>query len=218
MIPCAALKMKTKQVVPSSKSKKSGRTPQRIAKRQAIAKARAVSPDVRAHIGSTPKTRFRGAPDIFGRLVQDHDRHRALFAMIGQTKRNSRDRVRLFNALVLEVKGHAAAEDQALWSTVLRNPATTEDARHAISEHKKLDEMLADLAARNKASRGWLRRLAKTHEKYLHHIREEEKEQFAAAQRLLSRADVVYLRGVFNRRKAAEKASARIEPKIKLKR
>ena len=119
---------------------------------------------------------------MFGRLVEDLDRHRALFAMLAQTRGRSPERETLFRELVREVAAHAAAEEQALWSTVLRDPATTEEARHAIAEHKELDELLADLAARDMASPGWLRRLARAHETYLHHIREEEQEQFVAAE------------------------------------
>ena len=52
------------------------------AKADAIAEAKSFAPDLAARIGSTPKTKFRGNPDIFGRLVQDHDKHRALIAMI----------------------------------------------------------------------------------------------------------------------------------------
>ena len=54
-------------------------------------------------------------------------------------------------------------------------------------------------------------------DKYLHHIREEEQEQFVAAEKQLSRADALYMRRVFNRRKVAEKAASKIEKKIKLK-
>jgi hypothetical protein len=191
--------------------------PGKQAKANAIAKSKAIAPKVAANIGSTPATKYRGNPTIFGRLVEDHDRHRALFAMIDATTGKSPDRQRLFKELVLEIKGHSAAEDQALWSTVLRNPATTEDARHAVAEHKEMDGMLADLAARDMSSSGWLRRFATAREEYLHHIREEEQEQFVAAEKHLSTADIRYLRQVFNRRKAAEKASATVEKKIKLK-
>ena len=52
------------------------------AKAPAVAKAKAEAPYVPALLGSTPATPFRGNPDIFGRLVEDHDRHRALLAMI----------------------------------------------------------------------------------------------------------------------------------------
>ena len=193
------------------------RTTARKAKADAIAKARAIAPSVAARIGSTPTTRYRGDPGIFGRLVEDHDHHRALLAMIEETQGKSPDRQALFTALVREVKAHAAAEEQALWSTVLRNPETTEDARHAIAEHKELDDMLADLAARDMASPGWLRRFAGLKEEYLHHVGEEEQEQFVAAEKILSPGDIRYMRRVFNRRKKAEKAAAKVEKKISYK-
>lgn len=189
----------------------------RQAKSGAIAKAKAVEPDVAARIGSTPRTKFRGDPDVFGRLVEDHDRHRALFAMIEDTEGKSPERQALFRELALEVQAHAAAEEQALWSTVLRNPATTEFARHAIAEHKEIDEMFADLAARDMASPVWLKRFAAAKEEYLHHIREEEQEQFVAAEKNLGASDVRYMRKIFNRRKKAEKAAAKIQKKIRLK-
>lgn len=168
-------------------------------------------------IGRTPKTKFRGDPDVFGRLVEDHDRHRALLARVEATKGMLDERDTLFTELVKELKAHAAAEEQALWSTVLRDPATTDSARHAIAEHKEIDDMLADLAARDMASSAWLRRFAGLKEKYLHHIREEEQEQFVAAEDHLSGSDVRYMRRVFSRRKKAEKAAAKIEKKIRLK-
>jgi len=188
------------------------------AKQAAVAKAKAPAPGLSARIGSTPATTFRGNPDIFGRLVEDHDRHRALFAMVQDTDAKSPERDRMFRELVREVKGHAAAEEQALWSTVLRNPATTEDGRHAVHEHKQIDEMIADLAARDMASRKWMKRFGALKEKYLHHIREEEQEQFVAAEKHLSATDVRYMKGVFNRRKKEEKALVKIEEKIRLKR
>lgn len=187
------------------------------AKAAAIAKAKATAPDLAARIGSTPKTKFRGDPDVFGRLVEDHDRHRALLAMIEETQGASSDRRKLFDELVHELKAHAAAEEQALWSTVLRDPATTDFARHAIAEHKEIDDMLADLAARDMSSPGWLRRFAGLKEEYLHHIREEEQEQFVAAEGRLSERDLLHMRQVFEKRKKAEKASVKVERKIKLK-
>lgn len=195
---------------------KTGKAPAK-AKADAIAEAKSFAPDLAARIGSTPKTKFRGDPDIFGRLVEDHDRHRALLAMVEDTKGKTPDREALFTALVKELKAHAAAEEQALWSTVLREPATTEDARHAVAEHKELDDMMADLAARDMASPGWLRRFSGLKEAYLHHIGEEEQEQFVAAEKILTEADRKYMRKVFERRKKEEKAAAKVEKKIKLK-
>jgi len=186
-------------------------------KSDAFAKAKKVAPRQAIHIGSTPSTRFRGDPAIFGRLVEDHDRHRALFSMIEASDRTSSDRAKLFRELVHEIKGHAAAEEQALWSTVLRHPESTDAGRHAVAEHKKIDDQFADLAARNMKLKGWLRRFGEAKKLYLHHIREEEQEQFVESQKVLTVADQRYMRGVFVRRKREEKAKAKVTPKIKLK-
>lgn len=185
------------------------------AKARGIAKAKRIAPNLPVHIGSTPTTRFRGNPDLFGQLVEDHDRHRALISMIYETTGDSDERHKLFEEFTREVKAHAAAEEQALWSTVLRDPATTEAARHAVAEHKQIDDFLADLAARDMSSPAWLRRFDKLKEKYLHHIREEEQEQFVAAQKHLSASDLRHLRAVFTRRKRDEKAHAEIKKKRK---
>ena len=202
---------------PQTEFKAPKKKSEKAAKSQAIGLAKAIAPDVPAKIGSTPKTKFRGNPDLFGQLVKDHDHHRALFAMIEATDAKSDDRPRLFEELVHEIKGHAAAEDQALWSSVLRNPETTDDARHAVAEHKEMDKLLADLAARDYASKAWLPRLKKAKQEYLHHIGEEEQEQFVAAEKHLSKTDVKHMLGVFKSRKKIEKAGAKIKKKIRLK-
>ena len=62
-----------------------------------------------------------------------------------------------------------------------------------------------------------MKRFGAFKEKYLHHIREEEQEQFVAAENHLSASDVRYMKGVFNRRKKEEKAAVKIEEKIRLK-
>ena len=192
-------------------------TKQTVAKSEAIAKARAVAPEVPVRIGSTPSTKFRGNPAIFGRLVEDHDKHRALLAMIDATGPHDPARKALFEEFVRDVHGHAAAEEQALWSTVMRNPDTTEFARHAVGDHHKLDKLMADAAARDITSPGWLTHFATLKEEYLDHILEEETEQFVEAEKTLTEQDQRYMQKVFNRRKKAEKAVALIEKKIALK-
>ena len=208
-----ALRRCSIQTVTMAKAKSSRK--ETAAKAEGISKAKRVAPALAVNIGSTPATRFRGNPDIFGQLVLDHDRHRALIAMIEETHGDSAVRKKLFTELTREVKAHAAAEEQALWSSVLRDPKTTEDARHAVAEHKQIDDFLADLAARDMASSGWLRRFAKLKEKYLHHIREEEQEQFVAAERHLTPTDLKHLRSVFLHRKRDQKAHVEFKKKLK---
>ena len=137
--------------------------------------------------------------------------------MIEATHGASPERQTLFEELNRELRGHAAAEEQALWSSVMRKPDATDAARHAVAEHKQIDDLLADLAARDMQSSGWLQRFAALKEKYLHHIMEEEQEQFVEAERVLIDKDVRYLKKVFERRKKAEKATAELKPKLKVK-
>ena len=199
------------------KMKKTTRKGKSMAKSAAFSKAKSVAPAAAIRIGSTPATKFRGDTAIFGRLVEDHDRHRALFSMMESTEVSFSERNRLFRELVHEIKGHAAAEEQALWSTVLRHPESTDAGRHAVAEHKEIDDMFGDLAARNMKLKGWQRRFGEAKKLYLHHIREEEQEQFVESEKILTSADQAYMRRVFNRRKREEKAAARVTPKIKLK-
>ncbi|OYZ45988.1 MAG: hypothetical protein B7Y31_01210 [Novosphingobium sp. 16-62-11] len=136
--------------------------------------------------------------------------------MIEVTEGKSADREALFEELVYELKSHAAAEEQALWSTVLRNPETTEFARHAVAEHKDIDKMLDDLTARDMGKKKWMERFADLKHEYLHHIREEEQEQFVESEKILTEADRQHMRDVFERRKTEEKARAELKPKLKV--
>ena len=190
---------------------------QKAAKAASVARAKAIAPTVSAKIGSTPATKFRGNAAIFGRLVEDHDKHRALLAMIQATKPENPARKTLFEEFVRDVHGHAAAEEQSLWSSVMRNPETTEFARHAVGDHHKLDKLMADAAARDITSPGWLRHFNVLKIEYLDHILEEETEQFVEAEKTLSEKDQRYMQKVFIRRKKAEKAAAKIQKKIALK-
>ena len=125
---------------------------------------------------------------------------------------DSPERAALFEELTLELKAHAAAEEQALWSSILRKPPVTEDARHAVAEHKSIDDMLNDLAATDMATGGWLIKFRGLKDEYLHHIKEEEEEQFPASAAHLDDADKQWMQKVFKERKKAEKAKAEVTP------
>lgn len=153
-----------------------------------------------------PKPKY--SADIFGVLVADHDKHRALLEQLETTTGASPERKALFEELTYEIKGHAAAEEQALWSTVLRKPEITEDGRHAVAEHHEMDELLNDLAATDMATGVWLTKFRTVREEYLHHIKEEESELFPDVEQHLDAADQKYMASVFKRRKQAEKAKA----------
>jgi hypothetical protein len=148
--------------------------------------------------------------DIFDRLKQDHDLQRGLLRELATA--GSGERERLFVRLTKEIKAHALAEEQALYSTMLRKPETTEETRHSVAEHKEIDDLLNDLAATVCAVPEWHDKFEHLLERYTHHIDEEEEENFVSYAALLTDEDVRYMRSVFERRKAAERATAEVTP------
>lgn len=153
--------------------------------------------------------------DIFDVLKTDHDKHRALLAALEATTGESDERVALFEELTLELKAHAAAEEQALYSTVMRKPGLTDSARHSVAEHHEIEEALNDLAASDMASGGWLTKFKSFAHRYTHHIDEEEEEHFPEFAEELTQEDEQHIRRVFERRKPAEKAAAEVTPEKK---
>ncbi|OZA94703.1 MAG: hemerythrin HHE cation-binding protein [Erythrobacter sp. 34-65-8] len=149
---------------------------------------------------------------IFVRLKQDHDRHRALLKKIGSAGDDGEAKTGLFTELTKELKGHAAAEEQALYSTMMRKPPTTDETRHSVAEHHEIDEMLNDLAATDMASDEWMTKFRDLEHRYLHHIEEEEEEHFPDFAEHLTAEDEVHMTAVFDRRKKAEKAEAEVTP------
>jgi hemerythrin superfamily protein len=153
--------------------------------------------------------------DIFARLKEDHDKHRALLDQVRQSDAGNGKRAVLFERLTKELKGHAAAEEQALYSTMLRKPPTTSETRHSVAEHHEIEEALNDLAATDMDSREWIEKFAALDHRYRHHIEEEEEEHFPDFEQYLTADDRAWMRSVFERRKREEKAEAEVTPEKK---
>lgn len=151
--------------------------------------------------------------DIFDRLIEDHDKHRSLFSQLADCKPG--EAPVLFTRLTKELKGHAAAEEQALYSTMMRKPQTTSETRHSVAEHHEIEEMLNDLAATDPSSDEWPTKFEELRHRYEHHIEEEEDEHFPDFAKHLTEEDERHMRAVFDRRKAEETSEAAVTPERK---
>ncbi len=160
-------------------------------------------------------SRTTDSTDIFDRLKQDHDRHRDLLDKMAGTKGETDRRKTLLEEFTKEVKSHAAAEEQALYSTMLRKPPTTDETRHSVAEHHELNEALNDLAATDMSSDEWMEKFRQLDHDYRHHINEEEEDHFPDFEKHLTSEDEQHMRAVFDRRKEAERASAEVTPEKK---
>ena len=118
---------------------------------------------------------------IFDLLKEDHDKHRDLLEKISKTQGDSEDRRALYNEFREEVTAHANAEEQSLYAEMLARPELQEDGRHSVAEHKELDDLMSELDDTDMSSSGWLQKFKQLRHDYEHHIDEEEKDMFPAA-------------------------------------
>lgn len=148
---------------------------------------------------------------IFDSLKADHDRHRSMLSIIAEA--SAADRAVLFEEFRVDIAAHAAAEEQTLYATMMADPDLQEDARHSVSEHKEIDDMVVAIAKAEPGSDDWDEAFDELRTEYDHHITEEEEEMFPAAAETLSDDDATRLATVFAERKPdeIEKAEA-IDP------
>jgi len=149
---------------------------------------------------------------IFEDLMADHDRHREMLFKIGQTKGDSEDRRTLFEAFRIEVSAHAAAEEESLYASMLAEPDLRDEARHSVSEHKEVDDLLGELMDLDMGSSAWLPKFEEMRHRYEHHIDEEEEEMFPAAAKELPKAEQDRLATIFETRKPKEIKIAKDNP------
>lgn len=147
---------------------------------------------------------------IFDVLIEDHQHHRKLLDRINQTTGKSEERSALFEEFALEAKAHAAAEEQALYATLMARPDTTDEARHAVAEHHEMEELINELAETDMATGAWLVKFRSLKEEYEHHLEEEEEDIFPIAEEELSDAEEQRIRKVFEARKPKEKSKATV--------
>ena len=123
--------------------------------------------------------------DIFEALLQSHQRQRAqcdrLLAGIGDPE----VRRKAFEDLKTEMAAHETAEERAFYVPLIEHDETVDPARHGISEHHEMDEMVEDLEKTEEGSAEYLEALGKLVHKVHHHLDEEEQKFFPQARKVL---------------------------------
>lgn len=123
---------------------------------------------------------------IFEVLRADHDVQRGLIDQLLETEGASASRDRLFEHIRIELAAHAAAEERCFYAPLMHHDLTIEKARHSVAEHQELDEFLQTLKTTETSSPAWLSTAKKLQHRLLHHLKEEEREVFQLAGKVLS--------------------------------
>jgi hemerythrin-like domain-containing protein len=123
--------------------------------------------------------------DIFEALLQSHKRQREhcdnLLAGIGDHDK----RRQAFDQLKTEMAAHETAEERAFYVPLIEHDETVDPARHGISEHHEMDEMVEALEKTEEGSAEYLEAIGKLVHKVHHHLDEEEQKFFPQARKVL---------------------------------
>lgn len=149
---------------------------------------------------------------IYADLKRDHDKQRAMLKELAALKGDTKKRRKLFEEFRLEIQSHAAAEEESLYAKMLGNPELRDDARHSVSEHKEVDDLLGEMMDEDFASDEWESKFFHMRHRYEHHIEEEEGEMFPAAAKELDAATEAQLAETYEERKPEELKLAKTNP------
>lgn len=124
---------------------------------------------------------------IYDELRASHARQRSLCNSLVRTQaRNAAKRAALFRELRIELAAHAAAEERYLYVPMMMFDMGLNSARHALSEHHEMDELVEDLRALDPAGEAWGTKAGELAHKVRHHLKEEETKFFQISGKLLS--------------------------------
>jgi len=126
--------------------------------------------------------------NIFEALRVSHETQRALSARLLASEPGTPQRHKVFLELKRELLAHETAEERCFYVPLFDHDATVDAARHAISEHHQMDEMIEDLEGQEMNAPGWMAGAKKLCAKIEHHLGEEETKFFQEAGKVLTEA------------------------------
>ncbi len=142
---------------------------------------------------------------IYDAIRKDHAKHRELLEAIAETHGDDSNRKRLWDDFYYDVKSHAAAEEETFYSKLMETTEGQDDARHSVSEHKELDDIMEELNEMEFSNPGWLTRFKTLKHDYEHHMDEEEEDIFSQAKEVFDAEDANRFGERFASRKQEER-------------
>lgn len=124
-------------------------------------------------------------PSIYDAIKTDHDAHRDLLNKIADTSGDSKTRQLSWNDFYHDVKSHAAAEEETFYSKLMSETWGQDAARHSVSEHQELDDLMEELNETDMSSSAWLQKFKTLKHDYEHHMDEEEEDVFKRAKEVI---------------------------------
>ena len=123
---------------------------------------------------------------IYDALRESHALPRALCTRFVRTGAgHAAGRLDCLRELKLELAAHAAAEERFLYAPILMADAGLDIARHALSEHHEIDELIEQLEQLAADGAAWGEKAKELAHQVRHHLKEEETRFFQGSGKIL---------------------------------
>jgi hemerythrin superfamily protein len=113
--------------------------------------------------------------DIFEAFRKDHDIQCDLLNKLIQTSGDSEERNLIYRKLKRELTHHANGEERYFYIPLIKDEITQDKARHGITEHQEIDELIKKLDRTAMNSPSWISTVKELNRKVTHHLADEEK-------------------------------------------
>lgn len=119
--------------------------------------------------------------DIFEALKVSHQIQRDLSEKLVETSGDSSERREIFTLLKNELFAHAVAEDRYFYIPLMMTDSGLNITRHALSEHRAMDDILKSLTETGFSHSRWLVLAKRLFETVHQHLQQEENHFFKQA-------------------------------------
>lgn len=123
--------------------------------------------------------------NIFEALSISHDVQRDLSGKLVETSGDTSERRKIFALLKNELFAHAVAEDRYFYIPLMMTDSGLNLTRHALSEHRAMDEILGSLTETDFSHSRWLILARRLFETVHQHLQQEEYHFFQQASKIL---------------------------------
>ena len=142
--------------------------------------------------------------NIFDRIKQDHDAARTVIAELKATEPHEAERrQRLFDHLKLDMWSHHKVEEATFYAWLRQGEAMRGDAMEAYNEHHMANGVFEELDTFPVNSEEWGMKFKALCELVEHHMKEEERDFFPEARKVIPPHVAEAMGAAFDTRKAA---------------
>jgi hemerythrin superfamily protein len=123
--------------------------------------------------------------DIYEIIKRDHNNLRELGSQIINAA-DTRTQNEMYSEYRSVLKSHAKSEERYFYIALLADDKSQEEARHSISEHHDIDELIEKIDNSEPGTDEWKSNFWNLYKMVTHHLDEEEKDIFQVAHEVLS--------------------------------